>query len=259
MSPLSIVQVEGWQVATGGFDDGLPRVRDIELAEHLGYERPRKMRDLIARLISDGKLNSFEVCTTVGQTTEAGGRPSKEYWLTEAQALKVVAKSETAKADAILDELIRVFLMLRDGHRVQAPHSLASEAVIRHNGVVDLLLKARDFLAPEYIERTVVHSVALLQGSAPVAAQDPLLDVSEYLESRGLTRDELRRKSGQFGKLVKAAYRAAHGEDPKKLPRFINGAERLVSCYTERDRALFDQAFDKLMGTTNVIPLKGGA
>jgi hypothetical protein len=32
-----------------------------------------------------------------------------ECWLTEAQALKVVAKSETARADAILDEVIRAF------------------------------------------------------------------------------------------------------------------------------------------------------
>lgn len=38
-----------------------------------------------------------------------------EYWLTEPQALKVIAKSETAKADAILSEVIAVFVAWRHG------------------------------------------------------------------------------------------------------------------------------------------------
>ncbi len=41
----------------------------------------------------EGKLNTFEVITTAGKTSAVGGRAGTEYWLTEAQALKVVAKS----------------------------------------------------------------------------------------------------------------------------------------------------------------------
>jgi len=116
MNALALTQVEGWTLATSGFDDGEPRVRDLELAEHLGYERPRGIRDLITRLVREQKLSDSDVRRTVRRTrigvTE---RDVEEFWLTEAQALKVVAKSETARADAILDELIRVFVAVRRG------------------------------------------------------------------------------------------------------------------------------------------------
>ena len=36
-----------------------------------------------------------------------------EYWLTEAQLLKVVARSETAIAETILDEMIQVYMAVR--------------------------------------------------------------------------------------------------------------------------------------------------
>lgn len=112
MSDLVLTRVESWTLATGGFADGEPRVRDIELAEHLGYPRPRKIRDRIRELLASGKLNDSELRTV---SVQSGGRPGEEFWLTEAQALKLVAKSETAKADAILDEVIRVFINARRG------------------------------------------------------------------------------------------------------------------------------------------------
>jgi hypothetical protein len=121
---LALTSVEGWTLATSGFADGQPRVRDIELAEHLGYERPAKIRDLLQRLAPDGNLSGSEVFTTVGKTSRLGGRPSRECWLTESQALKVVAKSETPLADAILDEVLSVFLAVRHGSLVPQPAPL---------------------------------------------------------------------------------------------------------------------------------------
>ena len=112
MTSLSLRHIDGWTLADGGFGDPLPRVRDLELAEHLEFARPRAIRDLIQRLIKDGKLKDSDICRTVRQN-DGPGRPATEYWLTEAQALKVVAKSETARADAILDEVIRVFIAVR--------------------------------------------------------------------------------------------------------------------------------------------------
>lgn len=88
--------------------DGEPRIRDLDLAEKLGYERPRKIRDLIAEF-----ANEIEVCPVQGRTSERGGRPADEYWLTEAQALFVVAKSETSKATEILKLVISAFIAVR--------------------------------------------------------------------------------------------------------------------------------------------------
>lgn len=113
---LTTTFIEGWALATGGFVDDEPRVRDIDLAERLEYERPRDVRRLIVSLERAGKLNNI-AHRDVAERAEwqVATRPVTEFWLTEAQALKVVAKSETAKADALLDEVIRVFVLARRG------------------------------------------------------------------------------------------------------------------------------------------------
>src|SRR5690606_18824762 len=81
-------------------------------------------RELIERLIRDEKLNDSDVRRTARRTQVGfAEKQVEEYWLTEAQALKVVAKSETAKADALLDEVIRVFVLARRGLLpAPAPH-----------------------------------------------------------------------------------------------------------------------------------------
>lgn len=109
-----LVRVGAWELtAWVGDGEREPRVRDLDLAARLGYERVTKIRDLIKGLVSAGKLKDIAVFPAAVQTS--GGRPTREFWLTEAQALKVVAKSETAKADALLDEVIAVFILARKG------------------------------------------------------------------------------------------------------------------------------------------------
>lgn len=111
-----LMRIQGWELAVMAGHDGPELwVRDLDLGERLGYSRPHKVRELIARLLADRKLSDSEVFTTAGQTSERGGRPGTEYWLSEAAALKVIAKSETAIADAILDEVIRVYMLARRG------------------------------------------------------------------------------------------------------------------------------------------------
>jgi len=89
--------------------DGEPRIRDLDLAERLGYERPRNIRNLIDRF-----RNDLGVCFTVEQTSSAlGGRPGVEYWLTEEQALFIVAKSDTSRATEMLKFIITVFVAVR--------------------------------------------------------------------------------------------------------------------------------------------------
>lgn len=107
------LEIDGWTVRVG--EDDTPLVLDVVLAEHLEYERPRAIRDLIHRLVVDEKLNDSAVCRTVRQTSAKGGRPTTEYWLTEEQALFVMAKSGTAKANAMLGQVIRVFVAARKG------------------------------------------------------------------------------------------------------------------------------------------------
>lgn len=135
MTTLATTVVDGWTLATGGFGDGEPRIRDIELAERLGFGRPRDIRSLIASLARAGKLNDVAVRDAAARTQMPTGTyrevAVREYWLTEAQALKVCAKSETTKADALLDEVIRVFVAVRRGTLGNPLSALSDPATLR--------------------------------------------------------------------------------------------------------------------------------
>lgn len=86
-----------------------PLVKDLELARWLGFGTDYKIRDLISRWSNE----LGEVFTTAVKTSERGGRPGREYHLTEEQALFIAAKSETPRATQILKAMIAVFMEAR--------------------------------------------------------------------------------------------------------------------------------------------------
>jgi hypothetical protein len=251
---LQMTTVDGWALATGGFDDAEPRVLDLEIAERLEYANSFDIRKLIRRLDEDGRLG---LVATVAKST--GGRPATEYWLTEAQALKVVAKSETAKADALLDEVIRVFVLARRG-LLPSPLALpgGDESVIRRSkAALDMLIQAKELLDPYAVRRTaetLIERVGQLQLPAPA---DPTLEVDGYLQERGESKDVIRRFRGSFGKKLRALYVATHDREPGSVPKFINGADRSTRIYHESDRPLFDQVYSEMFGP-NLRVLQGG-
>ena len=55
MPDLTLRQIEGFNVAS--FEDNTPRVRDLDIAEWLRYDRPRTIRQLIER--NREKLEKF--------------------------------------------------------------------------------------------------------------------------------------------------------------------------------------------------------
>lgn len=128
---LTIRDVDGWSV---GFRDGdsEPRMRDVDLGTRLRFTRPRDVRALIERLVAAGKLNDVHHCDTVSRRPgQVAARPVREYWLTEAQALKVAARSETDVADALLDEMIRVYMLARRGLLPAQQGGLDAAAVVQ--------------------------------------------------------------------------------------------------------------------------------
>lgn len=99
--------------------DGEPRIAALTLGELLGYERPRKLRDLVRRYEESGDLEQVYRRPTVGRYESRPGiwqeRDVDEFWLTEEQALFVIAKSDTAVANEVTRRVIRAFLALRRG------------------------------------------------------------------------------------------------------------------------------------------------
>lgn len=96
--------------------EGEPRVRDIDLAQRLGFDRPRDIRKLIER--NRAELESFGTCATVARVVKGarGSTEATEYWLNEEQGLLVATLSKTDLAAAVRAMLIKVFVAYRRGH-----------------------------------------------------------------------------------------------------------------------------------------------
>lgn len=141
----AILRVDGlnFRSDNGG---GEMLVLDLGLATRLGYPRPRKIRELIKRLIASGFLSDSDVRPTVGRCSMGNGatRETTEYWLTEVGALKLTAKSETETAHQMLGVIIHVFRLAlaeaRKDHEMRSVHRvlLANAADYRVRFQVDL-------------------------------------------------------------------------------------------------------------------------
>ena len=97
--------------------DGEPRVLDLDVADALAFERPRKIRDIIER--NSIELERYGSLPRHGaKPGPRGGRPAFEYHLNEAQALLIAAFSRTERAADIRQALITAFLDWRAGKTV---------------------------------------------------------------------------------------------------------------------------------------------
>lgn len=105
-------------------DDDVPRIRDIDLAERLGFERLRKIREIIERQISLGNISPY-VRPTVGRTSMPNGGKREtqvnEYWLTLEEALFITTQSETKRAVFVTKVMIAVFAAVMRGQTHAAP------------------------------------------------------------------------------------------------------------------------------------------
>jgi len=116
---VRMVAVDGWHLVVRGELDEEPTIEDEELAQKLGMSRARDIRKLIERLRAGGLLKDSELRATVARQ-ELGGRgghrkPVTRYRLTESGTLKVVARSDTKVANAILGQVVDVFVAYRRG------------------------------------------------------------------------------------------------------------------------------------------------
>jgi hypothetical protein len=129
-SERKIARVLGWPVTSfTGKGDHEQRIPAGYLAEKLGYAEPNNIRKLVASLSRQGKMCGHAVLGVQEFRAQGGGRPAREFYLTESQALKVIAKSETKLADAILDEMIEVYRLARRGLLPQQSAQLPAQAL----------------------------------------------------------------------------------------------------------------------------------
>lgn len=127
--------------------DGEPRARDIEIAERLGYSRPRAVRDLIKKNLAE--IEAFGAVRHGANIAVSGkGKETEveEFWLTEEQALAVATLSKAPNAAAVRAMLIRTFVAWRRGHLASAAGEigvLSPEACKVIGGIVKKVVHAQ--------------------------------------------------------------------------------------------------------------------
>jgi hypothetical protein len=99
---------------------------------------------------------------------------------------------------------------------------------------------------PTWRESLARHTWAVYKGEAPdIAPDNRMLMAEPYLMERGISKADLTSIRSTFGKRLKAAYVKEYGREPEMTLAMVNGREREVKGYYERDRFLFDVVFEQ--------------
>lgn len=213
--------------------NGEPRIRDIELGERLGFERPRKIRDLIKA--NEAKLLKFGVCPAAGQTSgPLGGRPAQEYFLNQKQAIFICMKSETDKAFEVQADIVRVY----DAHvqGVQHPTLLT---------VPEMLLKQAEVLV-SHDRQLTDHAKRLdrLEEIATTQVADPAPI------TRGNPRRPIKRPNG----LMTATQLGSHfGMSARQMNSYLVDIGLMIEMITKQRQRFYYQL--TTLGKAYGVPL----
>lgn len=117
----------------------------------------------------------------------------------------------------------------------------------RARSQMDLIRLAQGIIDSKHLEAKA--RVVLARGLGETPDLDPAsipLYVSDYLKSKGLASDLIAAKASRFGRRLKGLYVAEHGDAPGKAFQDLpNGTVREVYAYTQADRGLFDQVWNR--------------
>jgi hypothetical protein len=163
--------------------DDEPRCRDLDLADRLGFDRPRKIREIIERNIEE--IQTFGPAPRRGALLvrpQGGAVDVEEYWLNEEQALLVSVLSKAKHAAAVRAMLIKVFVAWRRGNLASQGMDADARKVI--GGIV----------------KSVVHKeLADVIGSILPAMVASELATSEFSIGKGITAGQIIEMSGVPG------------------------------------------------------------
>lgn len=105
-----------------------PTIRDLDLANALGYERPTDIRKLVKRhqplLEAMGSLRQRGAMILAGKGAQ---RSVTEYHLTRAQAAFIIAKASTKRAGSLAVTIAEIFDMAAAGRLVPVDEAAAAE------------------------------------------------------------------------------------------------------------------------------------
>lgn len=246
-----------------------PRIMDIRLAEFLGFERPRTIRQLIERH-KEALEQLGGVCCTVAQTSAKGGRPATVYHLNKKQCVFICTKSETAAATEKTIEVIEVYdAHLKGTLQPVAAHKRIPRVKTEVKYVTASPLEETEFgelikMCPARLAQAVIHYKK--------AMVDALDTIDELHKVPGLI--DVTRKIAQGVKIdLEKAHRTVFSLleqwriDPVQHKYFYQQLETITEAlgnpYKLHDRTLIPlEAYNIIMGTklprANLTLLEGG-
>jgi hypothetical protein len=121
--PLALRRLDGWPV----YDDGAADwIRDLDLAERAGLERPRSIRAVVKKALADGLVNIASgegdaqgalarLERTIATVGNGAAREVGEFYLNREAALHVVMRLRTPIAVQLQTAIVRVFILAEQG------------------------------------------------------------------------------------------------------------------------------------------------
>lgn len=112
---------------------------------------------------------------------------------------------------------------------------------------MELCQAAKGLIHPDHLEAKA--RIVLARGLGEVPELDPEtrpLYTADFLKSKNLSAKQLKSVAPMFGKRMKALYMLEKGREPQKYDLTLsNGQVRQVNGYTEADRGLMEQVWDR--------------
>jgi hypothetical protein len=247
---ISSIPFQGGEILTTKVD-GKPHVVFRHAVESIGLDPNGQLAKMRNR--------SWFSCCDIAATA-ADGKTYKMVAVTvESFLMWLATVNETKVAEHVRDRLVTyqresaaaIYGYWAEGGAInpRATEDQLESLSRRCRSQIDLLAAAKGLVEPAWLEAKTRHVLARGLGEEPEI--DPAsrpLTVGDFLADRGITGAAQRGLSTRFGKRLTALYQAKHGEAPKKVERFVDGALRQVCGYTEVHRPLFEQALADLGG-----------
>jgi hypothetical protein len=259
------IVVAGWALMPPSNDVDEPRVRDTDLAERLGYDRPRKFRELVSKMVESNELPGILVRPGYGRGRNQHGETSavivtNEFWLTEREALLVCARSEAPRAHEVRAMLVDVFIAYRRGQLAPVIPSELGAAIAALSAQIASLASIHDRVAA--LEAVAPHARQPLGVIGRIGAsviRGRLRDYARLLEvpnKRGSRQSHLRAADQELRERI--GYPMSRGSSWDMLDQSLEGmAARHLHQMIERAQRFTSER--QPTKQTTLWSLKGGA
>lgn len=114
LNMTTLTVFDGWNIDVDSKDE--PRVHDLAVATRAGLSQPLDIRRVIERPANWAELTAHgEIKVIAHARKPSGGRPGREYWLTEAQAVSLMSMLRTKQSRDLRVAIVQLFVAYRRG------------------------------------------------------------------------------------------------------------------------------------------------